>query len=60
MLCGKEIMLFGDGSSARDYTYIDDIIEGIISALYFSGNIYELFNLGNSQPIMLKDLVTSL
>jgi UDP-glucuronate 4-epimerase len=54
---GGEIPMFGDGTSQRDYTYISDIIEGIISALEKEFS-YEIFNLGNSRTIKLKDLIS--
>lgn len=57
MLAGKEITLFGDGSSARDYTYIDDIIQGILAAVDHEPAGHEIFNLGNSQPLQLNKLV---
>ncbi|MEW6066080.1 MAG: NAD-dependent epimerase/dehydratase family protein [Bacillota bacterium] len=60
MLQGEEIVLFGDGSSARDYTYIDDIIRGVIAAIEYEGDKYEIFNLGNSSPVRLKDLVAAI
>ena len=60
MLEGKEIPMFGDGSSARDYTYIDDIVDGTYLALNYilnKQNIYDIFNLGGSHPITLKRLI---
>lgn len=53
---GQEISIYGDGSSSRDYTYIDDIINGIINSIQ---NIkgYEIINLGNSHPTTLKELI---
>ncbi len=53
---GEEISLFGDGSSSRDYTYIDDIIDGLISSLDKTCG-FEIFNLGESTPITLLALV---
>ncbi|KAL7765757.1 hypothetical protein ACKLNR_003673 [Fusarium oxysporum f. sp. zingiberi] len=51
---GKPIPLFGDGSSRCDYTYVDDIIDGIFAALKYDGSdYYEVFNLGESQTIQL-------
>jgi len=50
------IEVYGDGSSSRDYTYIDDIINGIIGSLDLV-NGYEVINLGNSYPVRLLDLV---
>ncbi|MFQ6606738.1 MAG: SDR family NAD(P)-dependent oxidoreductase [Fidelibacterota bacterium] len=56
MFNGDPVPLFGDGSTARDYTYIDDIIAGIIKALEVKEG-YTIYNLGNSEPVKLKDLV---
>ncbi|RKK25992.1 hypothetical protein BFJ66_g11340 [Fusarium oxysporum f. sp. cepae] len=51
---GKPIPLFGDGSSRCDYTYVDDIIDGIFAALKYDGSdYYGVFNLGESQTIQL-------
>jgi len=54
---GEEITLYGDGSSQRDYTYIGDIIEGIISALDKKLN-FEIINLGDSETTDLRRLVS--
>lgn len=54
---GAEVPVFGDGQSWRDYTYIDDIIHGIMGALDYSGRGYEIFNLGESQVTSLIDLI---
>jgi UDP-glucuronate 4-epimerase len=54
---GKEISLFGDGTSKRDYTYIDDIVDGIIRALRYRSQKFEIYNLGNSHPIELNYLI---
>lgn len=56
----EPIVLFGDGSSSRDYTYIDDIVAGICSAIQFDRGGYEVFNLGNSTPIRLIDMVRTI
>lgn len=53
---GKKVNIYGDGSSARDYTYVDDIIDGIIAALQLHCG-FEVFNLGNSSPVNIKNLV---
>ncbi|KAF4987155.1 hypothetical protein FGRMN_10519 [Fusarium graminum] len=57
---GRPIPVFGDGTSRRDYTYIDDIIDGIRSALDYRGSLYEVFNLGESQTIQLVELISAL
>jgi nucleoside-diphosphate-sugar epimerase len=57
---GKPITMYGDGSTSRDYTYIEDTVSGIIKAMqYISTNehVFETANLGNNKPIKLKDLV---
>jgi len=53
---GREITIFGNGHSKRDYTYISDIIDGIMRVLGKKFD-YEVFNLGGSQPIELRALV---
>ncbi len=53
---GVQIEVYGDGSSSRDYTYIDDIVHGITGSLDLVQG-YEVINLGNSYPIKLSNLV---
>lgn len=63
MLDNQEIPMFGDGSTSRDYTYIDDIVDGIIkSCNYVSENkdVYEILNLGNSSPVSLKEMINTI
>jgi UDP-glucuronate 4-epimerase len=51
---------FGDGSSSRDYTYIDDIVQGIINSLENKNNIEcEVYNLGNSNPVSLNEFINT-
>lgn len=54
---GREIQIFGEGISSRDYTYIDDIVQGIISTINFDCN-FEIFNLGNSKTVNLNYLIS--
>jgi len=54
---GKPIPMFGDGSTRRDYTYVDDIIQGVRSAIDYDASIHEVINLGESQTIELKELI---
>ncbi len=54
---GKPIPVFGDGSTRRDYTYIDDIISGVRAAIDFDGGRHEIFNLGESQTVELSRLI---
>lgn len=52
----QEIPFFGDGSSLRDYTFIDDIVDGIVAAMALDSQ-FEVINLGNSHPISLSQLI---
>src|SRR5215207_3906274 len=54
---GRPIQLFGDGTTRRDYTYIDDIIQGVRAAIDYDGAMHEVFNLGESETTELKRLV---
>ena len=54
---GKPIQIFGDGSTRRDYTYIDDIIQGVRASIDYDGSMHEAFNLGESETTELSRLV---
>lgn len=56
---GKPIPVFGDGTTARDYTYISDIVDGVMAATQRNFG-FEIFNLGESQPIQLNELIALL
>jgi UDP-glucuronate 4-epimerase len=58
MLNSKKLV-YGDGSTSRDYTYIDDIVQGIISCLDKDLD-FEIFNLGNSTPVSLNEMISTL
>jgi len=53
---GKPVPMFGDGSTARDYTYIDDILDGVVKAIDKPFR-YEIFNLGEHHTTALRDLI---
>jgi UDP-glucuronate 4-epimerase len=56
---GQPVQVFGDGTSARDYTFVDDIVDGILTALDRPAPFtYEIFNLGNSLPVQLSALIS--
>ena len=57
---GLPIDQFGDGSTRRDYTYIDDIIDGTMAALKYDGAPFDIFNLGESETIQLKELIAAI
>jgi UDP-glucuronate 4-epimerase len=54
---GQPLDQFGDGSTRRDYTYIDDVIQGTMAALKYDGPLFDIFNLGESETIQLQDLI---
>lgn len=54
---GKELTMFGDGSSRRDYTYIDDIVAGVVAALD-ADLPFEIINLGNSRTVSLNEFIS--
>ncbi|MEM6821009.1 MAG: GDP-mannose 4,6-dehydratase, partial [Verrucomicrobiota bacterium] len=54
---GDPIQQFGNGTTRRDYTYVDDIVQGILKALDYSQPGFEVFNLGESQTIELATLI---
>lgn len=56
----QPIPFYGDGSTRRDYTYVDDIIDGVLKSIAYTENndtVYEVFNLGESHTTTLKELV---
>ena len=57
---GEPIDQYGYGTTRRDYTYIDDIIQGVMAALGYEGPLFDLFNLGESDTIQLKDLIAGI
>lgn len=59
----QQIPFYGDGSTARDYTYIDDIIDGILKSIQYLENnekVYEILNLGESEVITLNEMLSAL
>jgi len=57
---GTPITMYGDGSTKRDYTYVDDIVDGIVAALNYHGSRFEIINLGNNNPVTLRELITAI
>jgi len=60
---GQPIPIYGDGSSARDYTFVYDTVDGIVRALDYirqRDKIYDIINLGNNKPVKLQDLVNTI
>ena len=57
---GKPIPVFGDGTTRRDYTYVDDIIAGVRAAIDYDRTDYEVINLGESRTVELRELISLL
>jgi len=57
---GKPIPVFGDGTTRRDYTFIEDIIAGVRAAIDYSKTDYEVINLGESRTVELRELISLL
>jgi UDP-glucuronate 4-epimerase len=55
---GKPIPVFGDGTTRRDYTFIDDIIAGVRAAIDYNESDYEVINLGESRTVELRELIS--
>ena len=63
VFAGKPITMYGDGNSARDYTYYSDTVSGIISAIKYiceRKSVWEILNLGNNTPVSLRELVNTI
>ncbi|MGE0394086.1 MAG: NAD-dependent epimerase/dehydratase family protein [Vicinamibacterales bacterium] len=60
MLAGKTIPVYGDGSTRRDYTYIDDILSGVLAAADYTATPFEIINLGNDRTVALAELIAGL
>ena len=56
---GESVPVYGDGSAMRDFTYIDDIIDGTVAAIDKCGG-FNIYNLGESQPIKVNDLIAEI
>jgi UDP-glucuronate 4-epimerase len=56
----EPIPFFGDGKTRRDYTYVDDIVEGVIAALHYKDSLYEIINLGNHQTVSLQEMLLTI
>lgn len=57
---GRPIQQFGDGTTRRDYTYIDDIIQGMTACLTYEGALCDVFNLGENQTTTLSELIETI
>lgn len=53
---GEKVVIYGDGSNTRDYTYVSDVVDGLVAAMNIKG--YDIFNIGGGNTVSLSDLVT--
>lgn len=60
ILKGDPITMYGDGSSSRDYTFVEDIVQGLLAAVQYDKSGFEIMNLGNSYSISLKELIKTI
>lgn len=60
LLQGKPLTVFGDGATSRDYTYVDDIVQGVLAAIDYTASNFEIINLGNNYAVTLNDLIARL
>jgi UDP-glucuronate 4-epimerase len=64
LLSGKPITMYGDGTTSRDYTYVEDIVDGVIASLHRARALerpeYEIINLGGSETTQLKELIAGI
>ncbi len=60
ILNDQPITMYGDGSTSRDYTYVDDIVKGVMAAISYDKTSFEIINLGNHYSVSLKDLIVAI
>lgn len=61
LICrGKPIDVYGDGTARRDFTYIDDIIQGVVASIDHHGAPFDIFNLGENETIELREVITAI
>ncbi len=56
----KAVPLYGDGYTKRDYTFVDDIVQGIMKSISYTGTGFEIFNLGNHATVSLRELIEAI
>lgn len=57
---GKSIDVYGDGTARRDFTYIEDIIQGVLAAIQYDGVPFDIFNLGESETTELCEVIAEI
>ena len=56
ILAGESIPFFGDGSTRRDYTFVHDIVDGLLAAIDYQSTAFEILNLGNNRTVSLREM----
>lgn len=54
------IQMYGDGSTERDYTYVEDIVNGVVAAIHYHKTKYEIINLGNNRTVSLREMIQTI
>jgi UDP-glucuronate 4-epimerase len=57
ILKGESITMYGNGSTSRDYTFVDDVVQGVMAAMSYEKTNFEIINLGNNYSVTLKELI---
>jgi len=57
---GKPVDVYGDGTARRDFTYIDDVIQGVLAAVHRGDTLFDIFNLGESETTELRELIVEI
>jgi len=60
ILNGQEVTILGDGNSIRDYTYVEDVVDGYLAALRYQGDGFHIFNIGGGHPVGILALIQSI
>ncbi len=60
IISGEPVTMYGDGSTSRDYTFVNDTVQGIIEAMRYEDTGFEIINLGNNYTVSLKELVEAI
>jgi UDP-glucuronate 4-epimerase len=60
ILSGRPIDVFNHGDMKRDFTYVDDIVEGVVRVLDYVPSPYRVLNIGNSDPVVLADFIAAI
>jgi UDP-glucuronate 4-epimerase len=60
ILSGKPIPVYGDGTTSRDYTFVNDTVKGVIAAMQYNQTEFEIINLGNNYAITLNELIAAI